>query len=820
MSRLLVSLLLIISITKVLMGYDSVTRQTEVGKLYVATFNRAPDKAGLDYWVNCGLTIAKIAQSFFVQPETQALYPLGTSNRDFIKSVYQNLFNRDPDIAGWDYWEKELNTSSISKNRFIEAVINGALDNEDGFDKTILNNKTEVGMFFVDAGMNNTDDARNIMKDITRDITSVTTAKGYITNNSIPSGFITGQNASLILSEAGFNNAGYLNTSGDGLLFNHLKGIDSDDTRLLVADGNNNRVLIWTTLPTSNNQSPDIVLGQFNLTSNNSGSGLNQMNWPTSVATYGGKVFVTDAYNDRVLVWNTFPTTSGQAADFAIANEHLKWPWGVWTDGNKLLVTSTMGSNENSGVFVWNSVPTSNLMHDYKITSNGEMGTPRTITTDGSSFLIVGDHNQNRAEITSGQGSFFWTSFPTSDSVADYFLQDYSSDFNYAWLQGDVTKDGNLFLLSRYLYQFNGIPTNANTAPTTTFSNYYFVGGDGADLVAADSNHDGSDDMLYISTYNGNKIVGFNSIPTSATAIPDFVLGSNDINVDALKAHHYIGNPTPATDGTRLFVASDFDRKLSVWNTFPTTDNQAPDFTISFSGDTLDAQPGSLTLHNSKLLVYAKNEKKLFIWNTLPTSSGSSSDINYINNIGSISLGNDVTFDDKYLYVIDNSKIEIWDISSGFPSNDSEPSMTLTLMSSQASKLSSDNNYLTITYTEHKKIELYKISDITTSGSSATPYATILNGGDLNLPESAITKGDKLFIADTVFNRVLVWDSIENAKNGMAPDTILGQSNTSDKNPKKSQDGLFWPKEMCFDGNNLWVGEYKFSGRLIRFNPE
>jgi len=38
----------------------------EVAKLYVATFNRAPDSAGLDYWVNnSNLKLSQIAKSFF-----------------------------------------------------------------------------------------------------------------------------------------------------------------------------------------------------------------------------------------------------------------------------------------------------------------------------------------------------------------------------------------------------------------------------------------------------------------------------------------------------------------------------------------------------------------------------------------------------------------------------------------------------------------------------------------------------------------------------------------------------------------------------------
>ncbi len=46
-----------------------------VAKLYVATFDRAPDAAGLDYWVNTPLSLEEIAQSSFDQDETKTLYP-------------------------------------------------------------------------------------------------------------------------------------------------------------------------------------------------------------------------------------------------------------------------------------------------------------------------------------------------------------------------------------------------------------------------------------------------------------------------------------------------------------------------------------------------------------------------------------------------------------------------------------------------------------------------------------------------------------------------------------------------------------------------
>ena len=31
---------------------------------------------------------------------------------------------------------------------------------------------------------------------------------------------------------------------------------------------------------------------------------------------------------------------------------------------------------------------------------------------------------------------------------------------------------------------------------------------------------------------------------------------------------------------------------------------------------------------------------------------------------------------------------------------------------------------------------------------------------------------------------------------------------------------LYMPNKLCFDGNNLWIGEYKWSNRLLRFRIE
>jgi len=170
---LLVSLLVSITVY----ASEETPTQEEVAKLYVATFNRAPDSAGLTWWINSsGLTLSGIAQSFFDQPETKTLYPAGTSNADFIASVYANLFNRTPDTDGLNYWEKQLNIGSFTKNSFIQAVINGAQNTATSNDADILTNKTTVGLSFSEAGKTDLNDAKNIMAGVNADSSSIDSA--------------------------------------------------------------------------------------------------------------------------------------------------------------------------------------------------------------------------------------------------------------------------------------------------------------------------------------------------------------------------------------------------------------------------------------------------------------------------------------------------------------------------------------------------------------------------------------------------------------------------------------------------------------------
>lgn len=100
-----------------------------------------------------------------------------------------------------------------------------------------------------------------------------------------------------------------------GRTLNFPSFVLSDGTRLFVADGGNDRVLIFNRIPTQNAAEADIVLGQpdefasqvtsvsslFNPLLNQSGAAVNPT--PTSLAWDGTNLYVTDPSNRRILVY-------------------------------------------------------------------------------------------------------------------------------------------------------------------------------------------------------------------------------------------------------------------------------------------------------------------------------------------------------------------------------------------------------------------------------------------------------------------------------------------------------------------------------------
>jgi hypothetical protein len=109
------------------------------------------------------------------------------------------------------------------------------------------------------------------------------------------------------------------------------QGVWIQSGKMYVADTQNNRVLIYNRIPTANGAAADVVLGQPNfttfvqqdITEQKNAIAANTMLNPVSVSTDGVHLFVVDLGYNRVLMWNSIPTTNQVPADVEIGQPDM-----------------------------------------------------------------------------------------------------------------------------------------------------------------------------------------------------------------------------------------------------------------------------------------------------------------------------------------------------------------------------------------------------------------------------------------------------------------------------------------------------------------
>ena len=195
--------------------------------------------------------------------------------------------------------------------------------------------------------------------------------------------------------------------------------------------------------------------------------------------------------------------------------------------------------------------------------------------------------------------------------------------------------------------------------------------------------------------------------------------------------------------------------------------------------------------------------------------------------IGNVALRSlaGVALDGSYFYLANEAtnEVHVWE---EIPDEASNPKFSLTV--NRPGRLSSDGTYLAITQTPDHSIALYRVEYLS---SIAQPVAVIIGPGAegtsdpstrshrrFNLPATAHLSQGHLFVADRHFHRVVAWRNIEDAISGATADVILGESDFSDITPEIGKAKVFWPGALTFGGGYLWLGENKFSGRILRFD--
>ena len=218
-------------------------------------------------------------------------------------------------------------------------------------------------------------------------------------------------------------------------------GILSDGERLFVSDGARNRVLIWNSIPTTNFAPADVVLGQPNFTApREPGAGRSGLNFPGDITSDGKRLIVADCGNARVLIWNTIPTENGQPADVVVGQPDFD---------------STEPRSGRTG-----------------------FSEPDGVATDGKR-LFVSDHDQRRVLI--------WNSIPTQNGQP--------ADVVLGWPSFELIPDEG---------PFPELDPAVKMGPIGVFS-------DGIHLFVADTGH--------------QRMMIWNSIPTQNAQPADVVLG-------------------------------------------------------------------------------------------------------------------------------------------------------------------------------------------------------------------------------------------------------------------------------------------------------
>ncbi len=305
--------------------------------------------------------------------------------------------------------------------------------------------------------------------------------------------------------------------------------VASDGQILVVADTGNNRVLIWKSIPASNQVPADIVLGQPNFSSNSVQTvAATSMRGPQGVWVQNGKLFVADSGNNRVLIWNSIPTQNGQAADLVLGQPNFT------------------------------TAPPLDIISSNLVAAANTMLSPTSVTSDGT-HLFVSDLGFNRVLI--------WNSIPTSnDQNAD--VQIGQKDFVTSI--ADDTPD----LCSSTGTDSSGNPIYPSACGSTlNFPRFALADNQG---------------RLYIADGGNDRILVFNSIPTGTCAAPftcspvvstsfsaDAILGQVDeftiTNVSTNTSQNYSASnqiPTPtslAWDGQNLYVADPTDYRILVF---------------------------------------------------------------------------------------------------------------------------------------------------------------------------------------------------------------------------------------------------------------
>jgi hypothetical protein len=121
-----------------------------IQQLYVAYFSRPADAGGLEWWesvvANARGDISMISAEFAASNEFRQTFA-GKSNVEIVRTVYMNLFGREAEDGGIDFWVKALDQRLTTIDTVVTEIARGAQNQ----DLKAFNNKVSAATAFTSA---------------------------------------------------------------------------------------------------------------------------------------------------------------------------------------------------------------------------------------------------------------------------------------------------------------------------------------------------------------------------------------------------------------------------------------------------------------------------------------------------------------------------------------------------------------------------------------------------------------------------------------------------------------------------------------------
>lgn len=274
--------------------------------------------------------------------------------------------------------------------------------------------------------------------------------------------FLSGTaNAGVGTSAAGFNENVHMSVCSNG--------------KMLVSDRNNNRVLVYNQVPTANGTAADFVIGQPDFLTPTAATTATGLNRPYAAYCMADKLFVVEQGNNRILVFDPIPTATNPTASYVIGQpnmstgtsgctaDKLNSPYEILRHGDTFFIAD--GGNQR--VLEFDTIPTTTgatataVLGQTTFTSclqnkgnalpsASSLAFPNALAARGN-LLAVSDHTNNRT-------MFFDLPVVTDQSASRQLGQlNFDSAINYAPpADNTVTTTKGLIFDQQYIWVGDG----------------------------------------------------------------------------------------------------------------------------------------------------------------------------------------------------------------------------------------------------------------------------------------------------------------------------------------------------------------------------